>query len=86
MLLVSYLTRIKPSLTPQLINLLLPIIYVPEQEFQKTHDDLDYRPPKLEAILSDCVHWMQEEGMIKTKKLPLSELTSNPEVMSLKIN
>lgn len=73
MLAFSYVTRIKPPLTPQLINLLLPYIPISENELQKTHIDLDYRPAPLDEILADCVHWMQEEGMIKAQSKNLTQ-------------
>lgn len=67
MLAFSYVTRIKPPLTPQLIDLLLPVVKVSEDEFQKTRNDLDFKPATLEEALSACIHWMQEEGMIRDK-------------------
>ena len=69
----SYISKIKPPLTPQLINLLLPVIHIPEHEFQKTQNELEYQPASLEQILSDCFHWMQEEGMIKPQSKNLNQ-------------
>jgi hypothetical protein len=67
-----------------LINLLLPVINVPEKEFQKTHDDLDYRPAKLEVILTDCFQWMQAEKMINTTKVIKPVSNSKPETLAIK--
>lgn len=65
MLAFSYISRKKPLLTPQLIDLLNSKEEKdPESEIPKTIMDLDYHPASIDDILLTSFHWMKKEGIL----------------------
>lgn len=60
---ISYLTRKKPMITPQLVRLLGTGL-TPASEFCKANKELGYESSSLDDMINDCMEWMESEGML----------------------
>lgn len=70
MLAISYFSKKRPPLTPQLLSLLgAKDKDDPASEIPKTRDDLGFVPSSIDNILDSCYSWMVEEGILQ-KQLP----------------
>jgi hypothetical protein len=61
---MSYVTRQRPVLTPQLIDLLGPVALTSAEELRKSRDELGYESAPIDAMLADCHEWMISEGLL----------------------
>lgn len=62
---VSYLTRKKPLITPQLIQLLKLGGLTPSTEAHKSREILSYQSASLDTMLRDCYEWLVAEGLLR---------------------
>lgn len=60
----SYLTRIRPPLTPQLVMLLEKGGETPAALVAQARDELGYQSAPLDEMLADCHRWMLAEGLL----------------------
>lgn len=64
----SYITRRKPTLTPQILRLLAPEDRTPPEEARRAREDLGYVSSSLETMIRDCYVWLLKEGILKAPK------------------
>lgn len=60
---ISYLTKKKPMITPQLVKLLVTGLS-PASEFYKAKRELGYQSASLDDMITDCIEWMRSEEML----------------------
>ncbi len=60
---LSYLTRKKPDLTPELVWIMTNRIVASSKKAEK---ELGYQTVPLKLMLKDCYHWMKKEGLLST--------------------
>jgi dihydroflavonol-4-reductase len=61
--LLSHITRKEPLITPELVSLVDEINF-PEEEKQKSFNDLGFESRSIDEMIQDCHQWMQKEKMI----------------------
>ncbi len=62
---ISYLTRKKPLITPQLLDLVVKVGGVfSAEESRKSRQELGYQSASLDEMLKDCHEWMVREGRL----------------------
>jgi dihydroflavonol-4-reductase len=67
---VSYLTRKKPLITPQLVHLLKKGGVTDPEEALKSRDELGYQSSSIDEMVNDCYWWLRGEGLVGMRREP----------------
>lgn len=69
---ISFFTRKKPLLTPELVNLLQDAPDVTSDEKRKAKEELGYESGSLDSMIQDCYEWLLAQKLLK-KEGPFKE-------------
>ena len=67
---ISYLTRKKPLITPQLVHLLRKGGITDFKEVLKSRNELGYQSASIDEMIDDCYTWLVGEGLVGRRREP----------------
>lgn len=73
---ISFFTKKKPLLTPELVSLLHDAPDVTKEEKRKAKEELNYESRSLDAMIDDCYAWLLSEKIMKMPA-PHKDITEN---------